>query len=254
MVVLSQVGLGPSSPPFDLLTLSCVCRNVEADVALRSTAAVFTYCRSRGLFAGISLEGSYLIERKDTNRKCVWSQALGGLEWSRRPWPPCSGVSHPQVLLQRHPCVRHLERRCGAAARVLRPLPHPRGVHGGLHGRLDQQKYASQGSRGRYFIKALHSGRCLAHFFLCLVLPVFWPSIQTSSSPSAESISQLPAASSLRWQWCLFSVATSNDAESVWMFFMCLDGSTGRKNALYPSISMYKSETSSKFSLELFIC
>lgn len=44
-------------------------RNVEADVALRSTTAVFTYCRSRGLFAGISLEGSYLIERKDTNRK-----------------------------------------------------------------------------------------------------------------------------------------------------------------------------------------
>ncbi|XP_008323583.1 SH3 domain-containing YSC84-like protein 1 [Cynoglossus semilaevis] len=44
-------------------------RNVEADVALRNTAAVFTYCRSRGLFAGISLEGSYLIERKETNRK-----------------------------------------------------------------------------------------------------------------------------------------------------------------------------------------
>uniref|UniRef100_UPI0037E8EDFE SH3 domain-containing YSC84-like protein 1 n=1 Tax=Semicossyphus pulcher TaxID=241346 RepID=UPI0037E8EDFE len=44
-------------------------RNVEADVVLRSTAAVFTYCRSRGLFAGISLEGSYLIERKETNRK-----------------------------------------------------------------------------------------------------------------------------------------------------------------------------------------
>ncbi|AWO95517.1 putative SH3 domain-containing YSC84-like protein 1 [Scophthalmus maximus] len=44
-------------------------RNVEADVVLRSTAAVFTYCRSRGLFAGISLEGSYLLERKETNRK-----------------------------------------------------------------------------------------------------------------------------------------------------------------------------------------
>lgn len=44
-------------------------RNLEADVAFRSTAAVFTYCRSRGLFAGISLEGSYLIERKETNRK-----------------------------------------------------------------------------------------------------------------------------------------------------------------------------------------
>ncbi|KAF7651548.1 hypothetical protein LDENG_00109270 [Lucifuga dentata] len=44
-------------------------RNVEADVALRSTAAIFTYCKSRGLFAGVSLEGSYLIERKETNRK-----------------------------------------------------------------------------------------------------------------------------------------------------------------------------------------
>ncbi|XP_061745748.1 SH3 domain-containing YSC84-like protein 1 isoform X2 [Nerophis ophidion] len=44
-------------------------RNVEADVALRNMSAIYTYCRSRGLFAGISLEGSYLIERKDTNRK-----------------------------------------------------------------------------------------------------------------------------------------------------------------------------------------
>ncbi|XP_016046679.1 SH3 domain-containing YSC84-like protein 1 isoform X1 [Erinaceus europaeus] len=44
-------------------------RNLEGNVSLRSTAAVFTYCKSRGLFAGISLEGSCLIERKDTNRK-----------------------------------------------------------------------------------------------------------------------------------------------------------------------------------------
>ncbi|XP_068165511.1 SH3 domain-containing YSC84-like protein 1 isoform X2 [Antennarius striatus] len=50
-------------------------RNVEADIALRSTAAVFTYCRSKGLFAGISLEGSYLIERKETNRK-FYSQEI----------------------------------------------------------------------------------------------------------------------------------------------------------------------------------
>ncbi|XP_047599903.1 SH3 domain-containing YSC84-like protein 1 [Lutra lutra] len=44
-------------------------RNLEGNVALRSPAAVFTYCKSRGLFAGVSLEGSCLIERKDTNRK-----------------------------------------------------------------------------------------------------------------------------------------------------------------------------------------
>ncbi|XP_056444466.1 SH3 domain-containing YSC84-like protein 1 [Gadus chalcogrammus] len=50
-------------------------RNVEADVLLRSTAAVFTYCHSRGLFAGISLEGSCLIERKETNQK-FYSQVI----------------------------------------------------------------------------------------------------------------------------------------------------------------------------------
>ncbi|XP_075413298.1 SH3 domain-containing YSC84-like protein 1 [Tenrec ecaudatus] len=44
-------------------------RNLEGNVALRSSAAVFAYCKSRGLFAGVSLEGSYLIERKETNRK-----------------------------------------------------------------------------------------------------------------------------------------------------------------------------------------
>ncbi|XP_069091940.1 SH3 domain-containing YSC84-like protein 1 [Pleurodeles waltl] len=44
-------------------------RNLEGDVAVRSAAAIYTYCKSRGLFAGVSLEGSGLIERKDTNKK-----------------------------------------------------------------------------------------------------------------------------------------------------------------------------------------
>ncbi|XP_052476004.1 SH3 domain-containing YSC84-like protein 1 isoform X2 [Carassius gibelio] len=44
-------------------------RNLEADVAFRSTAAVYSYCKSRGLYAGVSLVGSYLIERKEANRK-----------------------------------------------------------------------------------------------------------------------------------------------------------------------------------------
>ena len=46
-------------------------RNLEADVAVRSTAAIFTYSKTRGIFAGISVEGSGLIERKDANRKQV---------------------------------------------------------------------------------------------------------------------------------------------------------------------------------------
>lgn len=44
-------------------------RNLEGDVSLRSTAAIYTYSKTKGLFAGISIEGSGLIERKDANRK-----------------------------------------------------------------------------------------------------------------------------------------------------------------------------------------
>ena len=44
-------------------------RNLEADVAVRSPAAIYTYSKTKGLFAGISIEGSGLIERKDANRK-----------------------------------------------------------------------------------------------------------------------------------------------------------------------------------------
>ena len=45
-------------------------RNVEVDVAVRSPSAVYTYSRTRGLFVGISIEGSAIIERKAANRKC----------------------------------------------------------------------------------------------------------------------------------------------------------------------------------------
>lgn len=44
-------------------------RNLEADVSLRNAASFFTYSKSRGLFAGISLEGSCIGERKSANRK-----------------------------------------------------------------------------------------------------------------------------------------------------------------------------------------
>ena len=44
-------------------------RNVEADVAVRSPAAIYTYSKTKGLFVGISIEGSYLVERKEANQK-----------------------------------------------------------------------------------------------------------------------------------------------------------------------------------------
>lgn len=85
-------------------------------MALRSTAAVYTYCRSRGLFAGISLEGSCLIERKETNRKyggktrinLLHVRSLTSSVFSKQVL-----VFNPVVLLQillpRHPRICHFE-------------------------------------------------------------------------------------------------------------------------------------------------
>ncbi|XP_041365917.1 SH3 domain-containing YSC84-like protein 1 [Gigantopelta aegis] len=44
-------------------------RNLEGDVSVRSPSAIYTYSKTKGIFAGISIEGSCLIERKDANRK-----------------------------------------------------------------------------------------------------------------------------------------------------------------------------------------
>lgn len=46
-------------------------RNMEGDIAVRSPAAMYTYSKTKGIFAGVSIEGSYLIERKDANKKFV---------------------------------------------------------------------------------------------------------------------------------------------------------------------------------------
>ena len=51
-------------------------RNLEGDVAMRSPAAIYTYSRTKGLFAGISIEGSALIERKEANKKWVTSRDI----------------------------------------------------------------------------------------------------------------------------------------------------------------------------------
>ncbi|KAK3066473.1 hypothetical protein LTR53_017170 [Teratosphaeriaceae sp. CCFEE 6253] len=52
-------------------------RNAEAAGAasLRSVAGIFAYSKTKGLFAGVSLEGSVLIERRDANEK-MYNQKL----------------------------------------------------------------------------------------------------------------------------------------------------------------------------------
>ncbi|RHZ62371.1 hypothetical protein Glove_340g28 [Diversispora epigaea] len=46
-------------------------RNAEGagSVSLKHVAAIFSYSKTRGLFAGVSIEGSVIIERKDANSK-----------------------------------------------------------------------------------------------------------------------------------------------------------------------------------------
>lgn len=46
-------------------------RNAEmaGSASLKSVAAIFSYSKTKGLFAGVSLEGSMLIERREANRK-----------------------------------------------------------------------------------------------------------------------------------------------------------------------------------------
>ena len=44
-------------------------KSYEADVAARSIAAFYIYTKTVGLFAGVSIEGSALVERKGANAK-----------------------------------------------------------------------------------------------------------------------------------------------------------------------------------------
>ncbi|KAG7692217.1 hypothetical protein KL933_004995 [Ogataea haglerorum] len=68
-------------------------RNAEVagSASLKNVAPVFAYSKTKGLFAGVSVEGSVLVERREANRKfygdmCKASQILGGRV---RPPPAC---------------------------------------------------------------------------------------------------------------------------------------------------------------------
>lgn len=69
-------------------------RNAEAAGAasLRSVAGIFSYSKTKGLFAGVSLEGSAIIERRDANEKLYGQRftARQLLEGAVRP-PPAAG-------------------------------------------------------------------------------------------------------------------------------------------------------------------
>jgi lipid-binding SYLF domain-containing protein len=69
-------------------------RNAEAAGAasLKGVAGIFSYSKTKGLFAGVSLEGSAIIERRDANEKLYGQRftARQLLEGAVRP-PPAAG-------------------------------------------------------------------------------------------------------------------------------------------------------------------
>ena len=71
-------------------------RNAEAAGAasMKGVAGVFSYSKTKGLFAGVSLEGSAIIERRDANEKLYGQRytARQLLEGSVRPPPAAASL------------------------------------------------------------------------------------------------------------------------------------------------------------------
>ncbi|XP_035666464.1 SH3 domain-containing YSC84-like protein 1 [Branchiostoma floridae] len=84
-------------------------RNMEGDVAVRSPSAIYTYSKTKGLFAGISLEGTGIIERKDANRKFYGGDV--------RAYEILNGTVHPPSLAD--PLYEILHRHYEAAEKIL---------------------------------------------------------------------------------------------------------------------------------------
>ncbi|GME67296.1 unnamed protein product [[Candida] boidinii] len=65
-------------------------RNAEVagSASLKNVAAVFSYSKTKGLFAGVSVEGSVLVERREANRKFYGDQCKARQILSGRVDPP----------------------------------------------------------------------------------------------------------------------------------------------------------------------
>lgn len=78
-------------------------RNAEAAGAAstRGVAAIFSYSKTKGLFAGVSLEGSMLVERKDANEKLYNSRVTARQLLSGQIRPPPAAEPLMRVLNSR---------------------------------------------------------------------------------------------------------------------------------------------------------
>ncbi|RKF65016.1 SH3 domain-containing protein [Golovinomyces cichoracearum] len=110
-------------------------RNAEAAGAasLKSMAGIFSYSRTKGLFAGISLEGSVIMERRDANEK------LYGRRYTAHQL--LSGSVPPPPAAQ--PLIKILNSRAFAnssASHGERTSHHPPSAHNHGNGQAHVQK------------------------------------------------------------------------------------------------------------------
>jgi lipid-binding SYLF domain-containing protein len=78
-------------------------RNAEAAGAasLKSVAGIFSYSKTKGLFAGVSLEGSAIIERKDANERLYGQRLTAAQLLSGAIKPPAEAASLLTILNDR---------------------------------------------------------------------------------------------------------------------------------------------------------
>lgn len=76
-------------------------RNAEASASAshRAVSAIFSYSKTKGLFAGVSLEGSVLIERRDANKK-FYRQSITAKHILNGSVPPPPGVEPLHRVLE----------------------------------------------------------------------------------------------------------------------------------------------------------
>lgn len=115
-------------------------RNLEADIAIRSPAAIYTYSKTKGLFAGISVEGSALIERKEANKKFYGQEIRAYQILSGEVDPPADCLPLYKVL------ERHRERAKREMVEAAKRKAHKQSQSAGekVHDRLSSFSFKSK--------------------------------------------------------------------------------------------------------------
>lgn len=127
-------------------------RNAEAaaTASLGSVAAVFSYSKTKGLFAGVTLEGSVIIERREANRKFYGSNCTAKAILSGSVSPP-PGVD-PLFRVLRSRAFNHTSSRSGTEEPYFRDDDY----YGDIPSNLDSEGNSRRNSWRNSFRRSRH--------------------------------------------------------------------------------------------------